>query len=123
MLISRIDEKYNIKVADFGLSEDVYAKNYFRQDKFDNSVKLPFKWMALESLHDGIFTEKTDMVCWCHKTKCMCSTDIVCDVHAVVIWSDLLGGFHLWQKPLPCNGPSHSLEVSGGWKQTGQTQK
>ena len=59
----RIDDKYNIKVADFGLSEDVYAKNYFRQDKFDNSVKLPFKWMALESLHDCIFTEKTDMVC------------------------------------------------------------
>ena len=61
--LSRIDDKYNIKVADFGLSEEVYAKNYFRQDKSDNYVKLPFKWMALESLHDGIFSEKTDMVC------------------------------------------------------------
>ena len=59
----RIDDKYNIKVADFGLSENVYTKEYFRQDKLDKSVKLPFKWMALESLHDGIFTEKTDMVC------------------------------------------------------------
>ena len=72
--LSRIDEKYNIKVADFGLSEDVYTKNYFRQDKFDNSVKLPFKWMALESLHDGIFTEKTDMVFLCHKP---CSDTVV----------------------------------------------
>ena len=62
-VLSRIDGKYNIKVADFGLAEDVCAKNYFRQDKFDISVKLPFKWMALESLHDSIFTEKTDMVC------------------------------------------------------------
>ena len=50
-----------IKVSDFGLSEDMYAKNYFRQDK-DAAVKLPIKWMAPESLNDGIFTEKTDVV-------------------------------------------------------------
>ena len=104
-------------MADFGLSEDVYTKNYFRQDKFDNSVRLPFKWMALESLHDGIFSEKTDMVCWCHKHDC------ADNVHAVVIWSDLLGGFHLWQKPLPCDGSCHYPEVPGGWKQTGKAQK
>ena len=51
-----------IKVADFGLSEDIYARNYFRQGKEENAVKLPVKWMALESLQDGIFTEKTDIV-------------------------------------------------------------
>ena len=50
-------------MADFGLSEDIYARNYFRQRKEDNNaVKLPFKWMALESLQDGVFTEKTDVV-------------------------------------------------------------
>ena len=56
-----------IKVADFGLSEDVYAKNYFRLNVDDSSqkaqVKLPIKWMALESIHDGLFSEKTDVVC------------------------------------------------------------
>ena len=26
------------------------------------SVKLPVKWMSLESLHYGIFSEKTDVV-------------------------------------------------------------
>ncbi len=57
----RIDSDYIIKVSDFGLSEDVYAKNYFRQEK-SASVKLPVKWMALESLTDGVFTEKTDVV-------------------------------------------------------------
>jgi len=50
-----------VKVADFGLSEDVYTTGYFRQDKED-PVKLPFKWMAPESLMDGIFNEKTDVV-------------------------------------------------------------
>jgi serine/threonine protein kinase len=56
-----------IKVSDFGLSEDMYAKNYFRQDK-DAAVKLPIKWMAPESLNDGIFTEKTDV--WSYGITC-----------------------------------------------------
>ena len=51
-------------MADFGLSEDVYARNYFRQSKMESEseVKLPVKWMALESLQDGMFTESTDVV-------------------------------------------------------------
>ena len=58
----RIDIHFVIKIADFGLSEDIYAKNYFRQSGSDKSVKLPVKWMAPESLSDGVFSEKTDVV-------------------------------------------------------------
>ena len=59
----RIDLDNVIKVADFGLSEDVYAKNYYRQTEMEEcKVKLPIRWMALESLHDGIFSEKSDVV-------------------------------------------------------------
>ena len=57
----RIDAHFVIKVADFGLSEDVYAKNYFRQEQ-GSAMKLPVKWMAPESLQDGVFSEKTDVV-------------------------------------------------------------
>ena len=55
-----------IKIADFGLSEDVYAKNYFRQSGSDKSIKLPVKWMAPESLSDGVFSEKSDVVGFSH---------------------------------------------------------
>ena len=63
----RIDDNFVIKVADFGLSEDIYCKDYFRQVlnrdiKEEGVIKLPIKWMALESLLDGVFTEKTDVV-------------------------------------------------------------
>ena len=57
----RIDDAWIIKVADFGLTRSVYEKRYFRLDK-DESVKLPIKWMAIESIDDAIFTEKTDVV-------------------------------------------------------------
>ena len=51
-----------IKVADFGLSVDIYTNNYYRRRKSDTAVKLPVKWMAPESTIDGIFTEKSDVV-------------------------------------------------------------
>jgi hypothetical protein len=49
-------------VTDFGLSEVITAsKDYFKQSSGD-CIKLPFKWMAPESLHDTVFSEKTDVV-------------------------------------------------------------
>ena len=57
----RIDTHFLIKVADFGLSESLYSKTYFRQEK-DQAVKLPVKWLALESLTEGLFSEKSDVV-------------------------------------------------------------
>ena len=51
-----------IKVSDFGLSETIDAtKDYFRQDQTEG-IKLPIKWIALESLKDNVFSEKTDVV-------------------------------------------------------------
>ncbi len=41
----RIDKDFVIKVADFGLSEDIYCKNYFLQGQGEEGspVKLPIK--------------------------------------------------------------------------------
>ena len=57
----RLDSSGSVKVCDFGLAEDVYTTGYFRQ-KNRADIKLPYKWMALESLTDGVYTEKTDVV-------------------------------------------------------------
>ncbi|XP_064397449.1 uncharacterized protein LOC135344191 isoform X2 [Halichondria panicea] len=55
-----LDSNGDLKVGDFGLAEDVYSTGYFRQSDSER-VKLPYKWLALESLNDAIFNEKTDV--------------------------------------------------------------
>ena len=47
------------KVADFGLSRDVYVTGYYTTS---NSTPLPVKWLAPEALFDRHFNEKTDVV-------------------------------------------------------------
>ena len=59
-----MDEDYNIKVADFGLTRDIYAAEYYVSDKH---TRLPVKWMSPESLLDNFFNEKTDVVYYMFK--------------------------------------------------------
>jgi len=48
-----------VKIADFGLTRKLSpGKNYYR---LMVTLKLPIKWMALESIKDKIFTVKTDV--------------------------------------------------------------
>ena len=55
----RIDGEYNVKVADFGLTKDIYDRNYYRAIK---NEKVPARWMPLESLVNGVWSEKSDVV-------------------------------------------------------------
>ncbi|XP_064389992.1 hepatocyte growth factor receptor-like isoform X4 [Halichondria panicea] len=55
-----LDSSGDVRVGDFGLAEDVHRTGYFRQNERAD-IKLPYKWMALESLNNAIFTEKTDV--------------------------------------------------------------
>ena len=48
-----------VKIADFGLSRDIKAKNYYRTTNFYQ--RLPLKWMAPESIENGIYNTKTDV--------------------------------------------------------------
>lgn len=50
----------SVKVADFGLSRDVYEKEYY--SSCDKKTKLPVKWMSPESLEFGHFSSKSDVV-------------------------------------------------------------
>ena len=56
----RVDENLCVKVADFGLAKDIYSTEYYRMS---SHTKVPVKWMSPESLLDGFFNEKTDVVC------------------------------------------------------------
>jgi serine/threonine protein kinase len=55
-----IDRDGVIKVADFGLTEDMYGTNYFRREG-GSEEKVPIRWMAPESIEKDIYTEATDV--------------------------------------------------------------
>ena len=64
----RIDGDGVIKVADFGLTEDTYATNYYHRGRGEgegeprNEEKVPIRWMAPESIETDLYNELTDVV-------------------------------------------------------------
>lgn len=54
-----LDENMTVKIADFGLSRDIYERDYYSSD--NREIKLPVKWMAIESLENRTYDTKTDV--------------------------------------------------------------
>ncbi|KAI8516932.1 hypothetical protein Bbelb_055130 [Branchiostoma belcheri] len=48
------------KISDFGLARDVYVTTQYMRHPLTN-VLLPIKWMAIESLIEGVYSCKSDM--------------------------------------------------------------
>ena len=46
-------------LTDFGMTRDIYETDYYRKG---GKGLLPVRWMAPESLKDGVFTAHSD--CW-----------------------------------------------------------
>ncbi|KAK3098802.1 hypothetical protein FSP39_023260 [Pinctada imbricata] len=47
-----------VKIGDFGMTRDIYETDYYRKG---GKALLPVRWMAPESLKDGIFTSLSDV--------------------------------------------------------------
>ncbi|XP_061846106.1 proto-oncogene tyrosine-protein kinase ROS [Colius striatus] len=47
-----------VKIGDFGLARDIYKNDYYRKS---GEGLLPVRWMAPESLIDGVFTNRSDV--------------------------------------------------------------
>ncbi|XP_072756276.1 proto-oncogene tyrosine-protein kinase ROS-like isoform X2 [Anoplolepis gracilipes] len=58
-LISTRDRKNRVvKIGDFGLTRDIYTNDYYRMK---GKGPLPVRWMAPESIIDGIFSSQSDV--------------------------------------------------------------
>ena len=53
-----IDSQLHVKIADFGLSKDVYSKDYYR---LGEKSLLPIRWMPPEAIVFSKFTTQSDM--------------------------------------------------------------
>nr|KAF6348849.1 insulin receptor [Myotis myotis] len=49
---------WDLVAADFGMTRDIYETDYYRKG---GKGLLPVRWMAPESLKDGVFTASSDM--------------------------------------------------------------
>ena len=47
-----------VKLGDFGLARNIYFNDFYRTG---GDKALPIRWMAPESLQDGLFTSKSDV--------------------------------------------------------------
>ena len=57
--LPRVDERRVARVADFGLTRDMYQSDYYREK---TERPLPIKWMAIECLSSAKYTSKSDVV-------------------------------------------------------------
>lgn len=107
---SRLDETFTVKVADFGMARDVYDKEYYSIQN-QQRVKLPVKWMAIESLQTQKFTTKSDVVSAAFTETESFSYALVSVVHhtrvycSVVIWCIVVGADDQRSQPLSKRGP------------------
>ena len=53
-----IDRKFLVKISDFGLSKDVYCKDYY---KLGEKSVLPIRWMPPEAILYSTFTTQSDI--------------------------------------------------------------
>ncbi|XP_064474784.1 insulin-like growth factor 1 receptor [Ornithodoros turicata] len=53
-----VAEDLTVKIGDFGMTRDIYETDYYRKG---GKGLLPVRWMAPESLKDGIFTSQSDI--------------------------------------------------------------
>uniref|UniRef100_A0A8C3HKK0 Tyrosine-protein kinase receptor n=1 Tax=Chrysemys picta bellii TaxID=8478 RepID=A0A8C3HKK0_CHRPI len=52
-----VAEDFTVKIGDFGMTRDIYETDYYRKG---GKGLLPVRWMAPESLKDGVFTAYSD---------------------------------------------------------------
>ncbi|XP_045154458.1 insulin receptor-related protein isoform X2 [Echinops telfairi] len=53
-----VSQDFTVKIGDFGMTRNVYETDYYRKG---GKGLLPVRWMAPESLKDGIFTTHSDV--------------------------------------------------------------
>jgi len=53
-----VADDMTVKIGDFGMSRQIYTGNYYRKG---GKGEMPIRWMAPESLGEGIFTSQSDV--------------------------------------------------------------
>ncbi|XP_043482361.1 proto-oncogene tyrosine-protein kinase ROS isoform X2 [Leptopilina heterotoma] len=110
-LVSSNDRQLRVvKIGDFGLARDIYKNDYYRKE---GEGLLPVRWMAPESLVDGVFTSQSDV--WAFGVLMWEITSLGQQPYPARTNQEVLhyvrSGGRL-QKPLNCPNSLHQLMLS-----------
>ncbi|KAJ6642246.1 Tyrosine-protein kinase receptor torso [Pseudolycoriella hygida] len=104
---------YTVKIADFGLSRDIYQDNVYKKE---TEGKLPIKWLALESMTFQIYTSQSDV--WSFGILLYEIVTLGCipypSVHTTNLLEFLTSGKRM-EKPSNCDDNLYQLMLSC-WK-------
>lgn len=110
-------------MADFGLSKKMYSSNYYRQNAV---VRVPIKWLAMESLSESIYTTKSDVVsCVTANKTCVvsrCRLNFF-SVSSVVIWGDHVGDSVPREDSLSWGSEQRAAGPATIWRQAQSTHR
>ena len=101
-----MDDLKNVKIADFGLARDIFAREYYKQD--GRPRPLPIKWMAIECvvMDAKKFTVKSDVV------GTIIKFFVIQYIHAQTFWLNLLTHFGNYE---PAGESAHVRESGENW--------
>lgn len=88
-----VADDMTVKIGDFGMTRDIYETEYYRKG---SKGLMPVRWMAPESLKDGVFTSASDVwsygvVLWEMATLASQPYQVCCDLNSYLKTFQVLG--------------------------------
>ncbi|KAL3867340.1 hypothetical protein ACJMK2_044550 [Sinanodonta woodiana] len=102
-----VAEDLTVKIGDFGMTRDIYETDYYR--KGDRGL-LPVRWMAPESLKDGVFTSMSDV--WSYGVVLWEMATLAAQPYQGLSNEDVLryvGNGRIMEKPEGCPGKLYDM--------------
>ncbi|KAG1673625.1 Insulin receptor [Nymphon striatum] len=105
-----VAKDFTVKIGDFGMTRDIYETDYYRKG---GKGMLPVRWMAPESLKDGVYTSHSDV--WSYGIVLWEMVTLACQPYPGLsneeVFNYIVNG-GVMEKPLDCDEKLYNIMMS-----------